>query len=349
MNKYRYLTIYLVLVTIWISIHTGCWAKQDHDIILPYTPHYQLTGVVRDIDTQLPVANARVVISNQNMIYAVDWKPLTVFTDSSGAFVVDTIYPGSYTARIYQDDLELASKQLMVVHADKNIEIEIPTELLPDSDVLGDGLDEITWTATALWGRLVVSGPIGSAYYDHGVPAIIKLKSNNGLLEFDLALLDRSQNAIGLIYSNGRIMIYSSDSVYAMSIPSGDLNATIPLNNRVTGLTVSRGIFYSTWMRSIQTRGTDITQVQSSVQTNSSALSFIVKKGDYFWAYDTVRDYLVKITAEGQVVKTYKLFSELDHRNIIVKGMSLDGVQHLWISHNLLYGGNSYYSVFNLN
>lgn len=344
----QFVQCFVILVSLLVFI--GCWGKQDHDLLLPNTPHYPLTGSVKNIDTQDPVGHAKVIISSVAQIYAIHWEPTTIYTDSTGLFTVDTIYPGSYLATIYQNDFKLQSAPFMVLHEPKSMAIDLPAPLLADSHTFGYDLDEITWAGSALWGRQIFTGQIGPTYYGPpGVPALIKLQPRNGILERDVAFLDPSQNARGLTYSNSRILIYSSDSVYSISNTNGTLNATIPLHDRVTGLTVSQGIFYSTWLRSIQVRGTDMAQVVSSIQTTSQALSFLAKKGDYFWAYDQDRDFLVKIDAGGQVVRTFKLFSEVDNQHMIPKGFTLDGTQHLWISHNLSSANANYYSVFNLD
>ncbi|MCF7801831.1 MAG: carboxypeptidase-like regulatory domain-containing protein, partial [Candidatus Marinimicrobia bacterium] len=93
-SLYR-LSIFLFALAI-PGIFTGCWEKQDHDLLLPETPHYQLTGTVVDEVTQLPLPDIQVIVKMGYSLYNVEWQTLTLHTDSAGFFQIDTIYPGSY-------------------------------------------------------------------------------------------------------------------------------------------------------------------------------------------------------------------------------------------------------------
>lgn len=330
----------------------GCWKKQSHEITTPNTPHYQLTGFIRDIDTQEPIENAEVIIYSVQQIYAVDWSPLTIFTDSTGVFVVDTIYPGSYTANVYQGDLEVASKPLMVVYADKEIEIDIPQVFITDGYVLTERhkIKFITWVGSTLWGRNKQNLNLNRIQsQSFNVDTLMSFRLSNNHFHSDEIVLDSSTDVRGLTSVYGNVYIYASDHINVLQLPAATINSTIPLDQFITSLVYSGGLFYSTLFGSIQVRGNQVNQVLSSVETNTGALSSLVKKGNYFWAYDRSRDFLLKIADDGNVVKTFKLFSDLDSHHIVVKSMALDGLQRLWICHNLNYYGNEYFSFVNLN
>ncbi|MCF7796497.1 MAG: carboxypeptidase-like regulatory domain-containing protein, partial [Lentisphaeria bacterium] len=87
--------VFLIVLFIMVSL-TGCWEKQDHDLLLPETPHYQLTGTVVDEVTQRPLPDIQVIVKMGYSLYNVEWQTLTLHTDSAGFFQIDTIYPGSY-------------------------------------------------------------------------------------------------------------------------------------------------------------------------------------------------------------------------------------------------------------
>ncbi len=116
------------VITFFTLILLSCWGKQDNNVVRPDAPQYIFTGTVTDRFSGNLLADLKVVVSANNMMYDVVFSPLETMTDENGTFTVDPIYPGLYTVTLYRYDLPVSSVPLQIEHGDTTREYSLPTK-----------------------------------------------------------------------------------------------------------------------------------------------------------------------------------------------------------------------------
>ncbi len=315
----------------------ACWQRQSHNLLLPETPHYQLTGHITDIDSGEILGGTSMIITATQMIYAVDWLPTTIFADSSGFFTVDTIYPGSYSMTVYRDGYPVLDVPLFISHADRNFDIEVPTPLSANQEIPlndlnpGGSWPAFTMQAGPLWIMGLYSGFIGRSYVNK-IDGLMSITISGNILDVQRGYNNPAPHAKGLIFGQNLLYAYYANKVDVISTSTGQTISTLTLVDLLSGLTFYDGIFYATWGSSIQNRGTDIIREQGSVHTEAGALGSIVRWGNYFWAYDTDRGFVLKIDQDGDIINTFRPFYQTSASPVEVFEISIDLSGDLWIS-----------------
>jgi len=117
----KQINIFLLLL-----LFLSCWNKQDHDILIPDTPVYDLSGRVICSLTNLPVTNATIRINGlvkyneedsvQNLLH-------DEFSDENGEFLFTDI-PGGYTYKItiLKDSYQDFNEQYVLYYEDRILE-----------------------------------------------------------------------------------------------------------------------------------------------------------------------------------------------------------------------------------
>lgn len=345
-------TLFLVICLMLI----GCWKKQSHEILPPDIPYYKLHGIVTDVDSNQPVTGVELVVNDVYLIYGNDWQSVTVYSDSSGEFGLETIFPGSYVADVYRDGYPVLSSQFMVLHEDRELALEICQPVLADGFLdLDSAINDFepnlfVWNGSNLWTTGLYFGQIGDQTYDTGVDVLISMNlGTDGVLRTTHTYLDTSDGALGLTQVNDSIYAYFSHHINVISPHTGELLSTIELNDPIKGLTYSDSTFYSTWGKSIQIRGNDVIQIQNSFPTETGSLTAVGFRNNYLWAFDFDRGYLVKLDMSGQVMKTYLAFSDYQGIAQKVTALNFDDTGKLWVKFAAYTGGSDKLFWFNLS
>ena len=332
-QKY-YNLLLLVGLTILLS---SCWEKQNHAILRPEIPHYQLTGSVVDIDTGGGLPGVSLTLQSVQMIYDVPQMDTTLQVDSTGFFSVDTIYPGSYLLNIYRAGYPVIDKPLVVEHEDKEVLIEAPTPWIATGHAFlgtinpGSSNPRFTFQGTKFWMMGTYTGYMYRNYYTN-VSAILPLILSGSVLNYDRAFLNQSPSAAGLTFGNNIIYAYYSRKVDLILPTTGQINSTVMLDAPISGLTCNNGEFYSTWGQTIQVRGASLNSIQDTLHTDTGSLAMLTKYGDTFMAYDQDRQVVVKLDNQGDVMHTFRLFSDLDGHPIVIYAMNYEATGNLWTS-----------------
>lgn len=316
----------------------GCWEKQSHELLPPETPHYLLTGSIVDEDSQLPLANIPVTVASVDMIYDVQWQTQTIYTDSSGFFQMDTIYPGGYTASVYREGYRIFNYNFMVYHADRELSMAAPRPLVATKHIVlndvnpGPSNPYFAWQGSIVWMMGIHKGYIQNEYYPLGTPALMPVRITAPVISYEHAFLNPSPSAIGMIYYNDRLYAFYRNGMDIISTSNGLITSTTTWDDPLLGLTIEDGLFYTTWGNNLQFRGDDPTQVQITYPTTTGVLSVIAKLGDHFWAYDRDREFTVILDLDGNVLKTFKLFPDDMTNPIDIYYLNFDSLGRLWVS-----------------
>ncbi|MBN1349775.1 carboxypeptidase regulatory-like domain-containing protein [candidate division KSB1 bacterium] len=107
-----------------------CWKKQSHDILPPEIPHYDLTGIMTDIDSEAPLPGIQVILEKVTLFHSVDFDTASGVTDSSGAYVLKNITPGRYIFIAKRDGLIVYKQAIVQAYEPKIIDLELPKPLL---------------------------------------------------------------------------------------------------------------------------------------------------------------------------------------------------------------------------
>lgn len=329
--------LFLIVLITMVSL-TGCWEKQDHDLLLPETPHYRLTGTVVNEVSQLPLPNIQVSMSMAYSIYNVDWASRTITTDSAGFFQIDTIYPGTYTAKLYRNGYQVLDQPIFQSHEDKDLFYSIPEPLVSAGSInLGDknpggSNPKFTWQGSILWIMGVHEGTINNQNYPVGVPALIPARISGNMILYDRAFHNPSPDALGIVSAFNKLYAYYRDHAELISQSTGLISSEVSWEGLISGMTVRDGQFYTTWSNDIQSRGTDLTSVNAVLETNAENLKLLTHDDQRFWAFDQNRDLVVNFDTLGTVSGAYKLFRSGTPYPLSIKSMGFDSLHHLWIS-----------------
>ncbi len=104
----------------------ACWEKQSHEIMAPEPAHYQLSGIVNDIDLNEALDSIRVKITTIQLLETSKSFSKTTFTDAQGRFLFDTLYAGTYQIRFYRDGYEVLKKRYFQNYNDSTITFPLP-------------------------------------------------------------------------------------------------------------------------------------------------------------------------------------------------------------------------------
>ena len=319
-------------------IFMGCWGKQDHELLLPELPHYQLTGTVVDEVTQLPLPNIQLVVNMAQSLYAVEWQTLTLYTDSSGFFQIDTVYPGSYTLDFYRAGYRVLAQNIFQAHEDRDLLYTVP-EPLESAGVVnlgqenpGSGNPKFAWQGSILWIMGVYKGYINNQYYSLGVAALMHTRISGNMIITDHAFHNPAASALGIVSTYNKIYAYYRDRAELITPSTGLITSTVSWEGLISGLTVREGQFYTSWSNKIESRGSDLTSVNSILETNAENLALLTNDGHRFWALDQNRDWVVSFDSLGTIVGAYKLFHAGKPYPLNVKNMAFDSLHHLWVS-----------------
>ncbi len=106
--------------------NSSCFNKQDHDITKPNVPEYILSGSTLDYVTGEPVSNTQIRVQGVAMLYDISFPTQTITSDSVGNYIIDPVYPGSYTIQIIKDDCLLKPQNIQIGHEDREFSLNVP-------------------------------------------------------------------------------------------------------------------------------------------------------------------------------------------------------------------------------
>ncbi|MBN1154862.1 hypothetical protein JXB12_08115 [candidate division KSB1 bacterium] len=114
-----------------ISFINGCWNRQSHEITAPVVPSYKLMGQVVDMVDLTGVPSCSLSIRPFALLYDDStYSGYDLVCDSSGAFEVSGVIPGSHHITIYREEFYAANEIIMMPHEDRDIELKIPKILV---------------------------------------------------------------------------------------------------------------------------------------------------------------------------------------------------------------------------
>ena len=120
----------LKVISLSLLCSFSCFKHQEHEVIEPEWPRYKLGGVVLDSLTKNPVDSC--VITITTAISAYPFMKATAMTDSSGTFLIDSVYPGAYWVKVQRKNYFNFTDKLMMEHRNM-LDYRIPLLRISDA------------------------------------------------------------------------------------------------------------------------------------------------------------------------------------------------------------------------
>ncbi|MBN1351554.1 carboxypeptidase regulatory-like domain-containing protein [candidate division KSB1 bacterium] len=111
-----------------------CWKRQQHDILAPETPRYQLSGTVCDIDSDEALASTELELEALRLLYDSAFSDTVVVTDSLGRFSFLSLVPGEYRIRIKRSNYVVFDKTVLLFNSDRTMKLVLPKPLITKRD-----------------------------------------------------------------------------------------------------------------------------------------------------------------------------------------------------------------------
>jgi len=315
----------LVLVSLLLA---ACWQRQDIDILLPEWPHYTISGYTVDLDdTAEALPYTPIELTAVKLFYDVTFEPVTILSDSSGYFQIDSVTPGNYFLTAQRDGYTVLNVPLSVEHADRPYSPKLPKPLLNHAEynTLGGSNPGLAWSG----GTLYMPG-----YYsfnpDYGEYSIFKCMFNAGRLSFVTRRINPDPDATTFADANEVLYLVNRLNVMTVSVVDMSLITTFELDSFISGLAWADPAFWTTQGNRLQNRGKDLKTVAASYETGAEVLGPLAHDGDHFWSYDAYRGLILKLDDEGNILASYRPINVDNKSWIEVHDMDFQMPRMLW-------------------
>jgi hypothetical protein len=310
----------------------GCWGHQQHDITEPPVAVYTLSGVVKDIDSGLPLPGIEISIYNKSIDKDYEIRDKTVTDDSGRYQFVEEISPGSCILSAIRDGCTVLSKNLMIEYRDRTYDIELPKVLisegiydnLPEGHVTGICWKNASTLAIIDYWKTFYEG------YEFAFSKIWELTISTGsyrLLSQDLF----SPFYHGLTYAFSYYWSLQGDSLYQLR--GSDMEIQNKFKLTAADLSWDGQNLYAA-------RGSKIYKIidlekglHEEYLFNQSNLSGIAWDGIHFWATDKYYYFVYQFNRNLEIIGTYLAFDQnFPYRPIFSEYIAFDSSKRLWMA-----------------
>jgi len=122
---------FFVLSSSILILFFACFERQSHEVTAPEIPHYDVTGVVRDIDSGEILANCIISLEAVSLAFPeVEFTAISDTSDSTGAYQFKAITPGQYNISLLRDGYRVMNERLLLEYVSKTFDLNAPKPLV---------------------------------------------------------------------------------------------------------------------------------------------------------------------------------------------------------------------------
>lgn len=337
--------LFLLIFTIFVN---GCFNKQSHGIQAPEPPSYGVRLIILNIDTSVPVLNAKVIMSSSPnyLLFDTERMFVTSYSDSTGIYPFEKMVPGKWDVFIYDEECLITIFPIMVVNQDTSIIVKIPRPLISGVKYKRPGNIKDKWFKTGIcWQQRSVCATLGTWKTSR------ESKQNYTRL-FEGNFEDGFEVVGNKIFDNENPelsgLVWVPPNYY--SFTGGLANPQLCLLDQKTGQIVGRGraphrlidlawdghYFWGTATNSqiLKISPYSFTLVDS-YPSPAAYPGGIAWDGQHIWTYDQKTRWVYEHDAEMNVIRTFCLaYQDEFYQNSTlsdIKYMAFDFDKNLWI------------------
>lgn len=316
-----------------LLLSPACWQRQDHDILLPETPHYAISGyTVAMDDTSMVLPYTPIHLNALAMLYDVTFETVSVQSDSSGYFQIDSVYPGIYVVSADRDGYSVFSQQFDMGHADRTLSMKLPRPWVSNAYYRApNGSDRLAWGPDGLY----LLGEINTAPEGDPpvmLPVIYLSTISMGTLVLDRWFPNPYPYTSCFTYAQGNFHLQFNDTLALLLAVDLSLIIKNELEDPLYGLTWDGSGFWSTYENTLQYRGKILTSVETVWEVEGGFVSALAGDGDTFWGYDRDEHLMIHMDRQGKVLRHAVPIDGITGYQIGVNDLELGRYGQLWVS-----------------
>jgi len=329
----------LLLVLLLLTIF-DCWKKQDHEIAAPKIPVYTITGKALDMDSADPLVNVIVSITAVDLMYDTDFVSAVDTTDNMGHFSFEGISPGTYFLIAYRQSFPVVEENIVVEHADKNLDLALPKYLLARrcfSPPYYPHFTGIFWKSADVLAGVTIWQEHGD---DPRVSTIIQGNFTDGFHRLGANRYTLSNPLFYALAYSGRYWTTDGNSpyttVYSIDNAKGNVEGATRTKFTIRDLTSDKqNIWASTDLRKIVKFGNHPSIVEEMVDVPAEQPYGIAWSGTNMWLYDFGSGLLLDLKENYAIRNSYRVFGwdEINKRLFpiySIKYLAFDYAGNLW-------------------
>lgn len=292
-----------------ICLFSGCWDKQDHEVIAPETPVFSLFGNITEMYSNEPLSEIQIECVIYELLFEWELDEPIVYTDSSGYFEYQ-LTPGNYILYFYRDNRQIAQQNISMPYAPRQFDYALPRVLTTQkrykqTPILGaTGLKSQELAIIQEWQPdsatvvpRILRGNFDFGFYYTGIDKFVR----------------RNPDFLGLTYFRNNYWAsggtFTKPVLYQIDPDSGKVIREYKIPHRIADLTADGNFIWGTATNDSIYRfqiSDHLTVDSFSPEIPSlSGISFSVEN---FWLFSRKTNYLYQLTNEFVPFQAYKLF-----------------------------------------
>lgn len=335
-----------ILVIFLLLVFSHCWKKQQHEIVAPKIPNYNLSGTIQDIDSGEIISGSEVKLTAISLVYAeAEFNGAIDTSDVLGHYEFQQITPGTYQITVKRGKYEVKTEIAIVEHSDKYFDIKLPKVLLAHLEYKAEGyrgtrefprFNGICWkaqsTLAGIW-----------QWQEHGddMPRwrIVEGKYGSGFnIVGEHGFRKENPKMWGLTYLYNYWTCGSSGSkpkIYAIYPGKGYVESEVNMPYPMLDMTNDGTNLWATAsVGKIIKFGVHASIIENEYDFPSGNPAGIAWDGAVIWTNDSIENLIYKHDSEMVVDKTYRPIFE-DQRGVsrtisTIKYLSFDYEGNLW-------------------
>jgi hypothetical protein len=329
----------IIIALLMISLLTGCWKKQKHEITAPETPVYNVTGTIIDIDSNEIMPGVVVIIFPIDMIYDYDFVSATDTTNAQGEFEFKEITPGSYQIQCFRNSFAVLDENLVVDHGDKETEIALPTPIVARTTYgppQYPGLQGIAWKNSDTFAGV---GIFQEHSDDLAQNVVIAGNFQNGFSTVGSARYTRDNPSFYAVTYLGRYWTTdgseSKTKLWSIDNAKGNIDGETIVEFGLRDLTADKhNLWATTSLRKIVKFGEHPSKVEQIFEVDASQPYGIAWSKSGMWISDLQDNLLLHLDNDLSIKASYRAFGWTELQGVFqlsnLRYLAFDAAGDLW-------------------